>query len=86
MIKNFYEESLIRQGYFKALLDVKNYFERHSIVLKREKMYNQKGINSLLQAMLDNMEVMQEQGEFIEFTKTVDGKIVLSKDNKFYDD
>ena len=80
MIKNFYEESLIRSGYFKALCDVKNYFERHSIVLKREKMYNQKGINALLQAMLDNLEVMQEQGEFVEFTKTNDGRIVLSNE------
>jgi hypothetical protein len=79
MYDNFILDTIFKQGYDKALLDVKNYFERHSIAMKQNKMYNQKGINALLQAMLDNIEIMREEGEFIEFTKTIDGKVVLSK-------
>ena len=66
-----------RQGYFKALLDVKNYFDTHSDNLKYLKMYNSKKIPLLLQAFLDNVDTMIIWGEHIELKLSKDGKRVF---------
>lgn len=55
-----------RSGYFKALLDVKNYFDSHSNVLKHLRMYSSKKIPSLLQAFIDNRERMILEGDDVE--------------------
>ena len=55
-----------RSGYFKALLDVKNYFDSHSNVLKRLRMYSSKKIPLLLQAFIDNRERMILEGDDVE--------------------
>lgn len=42
MICSYTESQIYRNGYQKALLDVKNWFERHSWILKMLRMYNKK--------------------------------------------
>ena len=68
---------LYRQGYFKALLDVKNYFDKHSESLKCLKMCNSKKIPLLLQAFIDNADEMMMWGDEIELKLSKDGKRVL---------
>ena len=63
MIVDWNKETVRRDGYFQALLDVKNWFSKHSITLKNSKMYNQKGITLLLSALVDYSDYMFEMGE-----------------------
>ena len=63
MIVDLNKETVRRDGYFQALLDVKNWFSKHSITLKNSKMYNQKGITLLLSALVDYSDYMFEMGE-----------------------
>lgn len=39
-------------GYFKALLDVRSFFENHSQSLKFSRLYNQKGLMQVLDALI----------------------------------
>lgn len=41
-------------GYLKALLDVRSFFEGHSETLKLNRLYNQKGVMQLLDALIEN--------------------------------
>ena len=77
MIKPLQDNFLYRQGYFKALLDVKNYFDEHSESLKHLKMYNSKKIPLLLQAFIDNADEMIMWGDEIELELSKDGKRVF---------
>ena len=63
LIVDWNKETVRRDGYFQALLDVKNWFSKHSITLKNSKMYNQKGITLLLSALVDYSDYMFEMGE-----------------------
>ena len=67
------------QGYSRALLDVKNWIEKHSISLKQNKMFNEKGIIALLKAMGDNEETFEKYGDETEFTVTSDKRVVLGE-------
>ena len=77
MIKPLQDNFLYRQGYFKALLDVKNYFDTHSESLKQFKMYNSKKIPLLLQAFLDNADELIMWGDEIKLKISKDGKRVF---------
>lgn len=66
MIKDFIYESIYRDGYFKALLDVKNWFEQHSNSMRYFRMYNAKGLTKILNAMIKDIEQFMEQGEDLE--------------------
>lgn len=55
-----------RGGYLKALVDVKNYFDSHSNILKHLRIYNSKKIPLLLQAFIDNADQMMLEGDDIE--------------------
>lgn len=66
MIVDWNKETVMREGYFQALLDVENWFHNHSISLKRERMYNQKGVQQILSAMVENVDYMLEVGEEME--------------------
>lgn len=77
MIKPLQDNFLYRQGYFKALLDVKNYFDTHSESLKYLKMYNSKKLPLLLQAFIDNADEMMMWGEDIDLKLSKDGKRVF---------
>lgn len=68
---------LYRKGYFKALLDVKNYFDTHSDNLKYLKMYNAKKIPLLLQAFVENADEMIMWGEEIDLKLSKNGKSVF---------
>lgn len=77
MIKPLQDNFLYRQGYIKALLDVKNYFDKHSDALKYNKMYNSKKIPLLLQAFVENADEMIMWGEDIDLMLSKDGKSVF---------
>lgn len=55
-----------RKGYFKALVDVKNFVERFVPFLKRYKAFNQRGIIMFLQFLIDNSDEFMTYGEFFE--------------------
>lgn len=83
MIKPLEDNFLYRQGYFKALLDIKNYFDTHTNSLKHLKMYNSKKIPLLLQAFVENADEMMMWGEDVDLVLSNDGKSVfLVKDVK----
>lgn len=66
MIVDWKKETVRREGYFQALLDVKNWFERHSVILKNNRMYSKNGISLILSAMADNVDFMSVVGEDME--------------------
>lgn len=74
MIVDWNKETVRRDGYFQALLDVKNWFARHSISLKNNKMYNQNGIRLILGALADNADYFSEMAE--------DTELYYDKENK----
>lgn len=63
MMVDWNKETVRREGYFQALLDVKNWFDRHSMSLKRDRMYNQKGVRQILSAMVDDSDYMYEKAD-----------------------
>ena len=52
-----------RGGYLKALLDVKSFFENHSECLKFNRLFNQKGVMKVLNALIENREELLETGD-----------------------
>lgn len=50
-------------GYLKALLDVKSFFETHSIALKYNRLYNQKGVMQVLNALIENRDELRTTGD-----------------------
>lgn len=50
-------------GYLKALLDVRSFFEGHSEALKLNRLYNQKGVMQLLDALIDNRGELMATGD-----------------------
>jgi hypothetical protein len=67
MIRNFMQECDYSHGYQKALLDVRDFFERRSVAMKVLHLYNKDGLNLILKGMVENAEEMQELGGDIEF-------------------
>ena len=63
MIFSFVESQIYRNGYQKALLDVKNWFERHSASLKWCRMYNKKHVEMLLNAICKSADTLMEFGD-----------------------
>ena len=86
MIQNFLQASAYESGYAQALLDVKNWFERHSIALKCCKMYNQKNIEMLLSEISKNAYVFQQFGDdtkiSFEYEKNRITKVSITKEVK----
>lgn len=66
MIRSFIRETVYRQGYDRALLDVKEWFDRHSMLLKRERLYSKQGIDLLLNALIENSERFSVEGDEME--------------------
>lgn len=52
------------RGYFKALLDINNWFEYHSADLKFTKAYTAKRVPVLLKAFVENSDYLKEYGEY----------------------
>ena len=63
MIVDWKKETARHEGYFQALLDVKNWFERHSAALKILRMYSRKNIGMLLSEISKNAETFQKFGD-----------------------
>lgn len=84
MIQNFLRASDYESGYAKALLDVKNWFERHSTALKFFRMYNQKNIEMLLLEISKNADTFQKFGDdteiFFEYEKKKMTKVYIKKE------
>jgi hypothetical protein len=76
MIQNFFLSTYYDKGYSQALLDVKNWFERHSITLGWLRMYNRKYVEMVLNAISKNPEAFQKEGDDTElrFEYTKDKK------------
>lgn len=74
-----------RQGYIKALIDVKNYVDSHSYVMKQWKIYNSKKLSMLLQAFIDNADEMIAMGDMIELTLTFDQKSIKKSKENYHD-
>jgi hypothetical protein len=68
MIQNVLTACDYENGYTKALIDVKNWFKKHSISMNYYKMYNQKNIEMLLNAICKGAYVFQQYGEDTEMT------------------
>ena len=68
------------QGYTKALLDVKAYFETHSEAIKHNKLWNAKGVIKILDALIENREEMRETST-VKLTYTADKKLIRSDKN-----
>lgn len=66
MIRSFIRETVYRQGYDRALLDVKEWFDRHSMLLKNERLYSKQGIGLLLNAFIENSERFSVEGDEME--------------------
>lgn len=80
MIRNFLESCDYEQGYSKALIDVRNFFEKHSASMKYNKLYNQKSIEALLLALQQNRNDFMELGEDLELSFKKEGsKITFYK-------
>ena len=83
---NWNKETARREGYFQALLDVKNWFERHSTALKICRMYNQKNIGMLLSEISKNADTFQKFGDdteiFFEFEKKKVTKVFIKKEDE----
>lgn len=86
MIVDWKIETARREGYFQALLDVKNWFERHSIALKIFRMYNLKNIGMLLSEISKNADTFQKFGDdtekFFEFEKKKVTKVFIKKEDE----
>ena len=86
MIQNFLQASAYESGYAQALLDVKNWFERHSIALKWCRMDNQKNIEMLLSEISKNADTFQKFGDdteiFFEYEKKKVTKVSIKKEAK----
>lgn len=66
MIRSFIRETVYRQGYDRAPLDVKEWFDRHWMSLKRERLYSKQGIDLLLNALIENSERFSVEGDEME--------------------
>ena len=49
-------------GYTKALLDVQEWFRNHSLTMRYNRLYNEKGVNAILAALVENREELRETG------------------------
>lgn len=49
-------------GYIKAMTDIQEYIRRHSGALKKAKSYNNRAIEKLIDALVENCAEMQETG------------------------
>jgi hypothetical protein len=72
---DYYLDVAYRKGYFKALLDINNFFAKNTCTLKDFRLNNSKGIKQVLKALLDGRDFMIEYGENVDFT------LVCAKDN-----
>ena len=62
MICDYTKSQIYRDGYQKALWDVKDWFERHSWSLKTSRMYNKKSVEMLLNAICKGADTFMEHG------------------------
>ena len=86
LIQNFLQASAYESGYAQALLDIKNWFERHSIALKCCQIYNQKNIEMLLSEISKNADTFQKFGDdteiYFEYEKKRITKVSIKKEAK----
>jgi guanylate kinase len=64
---DYYFDTGYRKGYFKALLDINNFFDNYSEMIKYHRLNNSKRIKQVLQAILEGREFMLEYGADVDF-------------------
>lgn len=67
MITDYLSSIEYDRGYTKALYDMKEWFRMHSQTLKYNKLYNAKGINALISAMIENSDTFKKFADLTEF-------------------
>ena len=86
MIVDWNKETARHEGYVQALLDVKNWFERHSKALKIFRMYNLKNIGMLLSEISKNADTFQKFGDdteiCFEYEKEKVTKVYIRKEDE----
>lgn len=81
MIRNFLQACDYNNGYKKALIDVINWFDKHSDAMRYNHFYNRKGIHFILSALLEYSDVFQDFGDCTELTihKEPNGELKIIK-------
>ncbi|MBO7715765.1 MAG: hypothetical protein J6S85_19540 [Methanobrevibacter sp.] len=74
MISNFLESCAYDNGYQQAVLDLKNYVEKHSESFKCYKLFNYQGFITFLNAVLENQDAFMKEKE--------DTVFILKEENK----
>lgn len=74
MIRNFFEACDYENGYSKAIQDIKNFFNKHSVSLKYNKLFNSKDILSLLSFLEKERDAFMKYGEDLEVSFKRNGK------------
>jgi hypothetical protein len=69
---NYFLDAAYHKGYFKALLDVNNFFEKYAEPIKDFRLNNSKGARQILKALLDGRDALMEYGESADFTIVCD--------------
>lgn len=81
MLVDWNKEVVYSMGYDRALSDVRDWFDNHTMSLKRDKMYSQNGIRMVLNALADNSERLSEDGRDLElFYNKNEKKLRVVKD------
>lgn len=65
-MSNYFIDKVYHDGYFKALLDVKNWYENHSEIIKYYKLSNYNGILLILNKLIEKRNELMEYAEDIE--------------------
>jgi hypothetical protein len=72
---DYYTDVVYRKGYFKAVVDIRNFLDRYEGTIKMFRLGNSKGLKMLSKALLDGRDVLRERGD------AADLCIVTDKDN-----
>jgi hypothetical protein len=60
--------------YLKALIDVLDLFEMHSVSLKHFRLYSHKHVHALLAACIDGRDTLRKWGGYADIIRVQDGK------------
>lgn len=77
---NFYYEYEWDRAYTKALVDVRNWMERHGDALKLNRLNNTKGMMRLMDAFIENRVLFEMYGEHLALKQMKDGSITVDGD------
>jgi hypothetical protein len=71
-VNDYFLDVEYRKGYFKALMDVNNFLDTHSNVMKHYRLNNSKNLKMLFKAMLEGQDALMKYGEHADIHVTWD--------------